>query len=477
MNTRWEAVIGLEVHAQLTTRAKIFSGSSTAFGAPPNTHIDPVCLGLPGVLPVLNREAVELALRLAVATGCTIRRRSRFARKHYFYPDLPKGYQISQYDEPLAEHGRVELRVGGAARTVRLTRIHLEEDAGKNVHQRGGASLVDFNRAGVPLVEIVSAPDLRSAEEAAEYMRALRQLVRWLGVCDGNLEEGSLRCDANVSLRPAGATALGVKVELKNLNSFKFVQQAIAYEIERQAAVLDEGGTVVQETRLWDSDRGLSLSMRSKEEAHDYRYFPEPDLPPLVVGEDWIARVTAALPELPAARRARFVAQYGLAEADAATLTAERDVADYYEAAARGADPRTVANWVVNDLARELRRAGVGIAAAPVAPARLAELCRLVDEGRLTGTIAKDVFQKMIASGRAAAAIVAAEGLSVVSDTGALEAACRAAVDGNPKQVEQYRGGRTKVFGFFVGEVMKATRGQADPRLVNEILHRLLDRA
>ncbi|HEY3356489.1 MAG TPA: Asp-tRNA(Asn)/Glu-tRNA(Gln) amidotransferase subunit GatB [Polyangia bacterium] len=472
---RYEAVIGLEVHAQLTTRSKIFSGSSTAFGAPPNSHVDPVCLGLPGVLPALNREVIELALRLAVATGGTIRRRSRFARKHYFYPDLPKGYQISQYDEPLAEGGRVEFRVGGEARTVRLTRIHLEEDAGKNVHQRGGAgSLVDLNRAGVPLVEIVSEPELRSAEEAAEYMRALRQLVRWLGICDGNMEEGSLRCDANVSLRPVGQTALGVKAELKNINSFKFVQAAIAYEIARQAAVLDEGAAVVQETRLWDADRGMSFSMRSKEEAHDYRYFPEPDLPPLVVGEDWIARVTAALPELPAARRARFVTQYGLADTDAHTLTAERDLADYFEAAAALADPRTVANWVVNELLREVRRGGGDLGAVPVPPAHLGELCRLLDAATITGKMAKDVLAQMVTTGAAPGAIVAAAGLSV-SDAGAVEAACRAAVDGNPRQALQYRGGKTKVFGFFVGEVMKATKGKADPQLVNEILHRLLE--
>jgi aspartyl-tRNA(Asn)/glutamyl-tRNA(Gln) amidotransferase subunit B len=472
--SRYEAVIGLEVHAQLLTRSKIFSGSSTEFGAPPNTHVDPVCLGLPGVLPVLNRAAVDCALRLALATGCAVRRRSRFARKHYFYPDLPKGYQISQYDEPLAEHGTVEFEVAGAPRRVRLTRIHLEEDAGKNLH-RGAVSLVDFNRAGVPLVEIVSEPDLRSAEEAAAYMRTLRELVRWLGICDGNLEEGSLRCDANVSLRPRGREALGVKTELKNINSFKFVRDAIAHEIARQQAVLDDGAAVTAETRLWDAERGRSQAMRSKEEAHDYRYFPEPDLPPLVVDEAWLEAVRAALPELPAARRARFVAAYGLAPADAALLTAERDLSDYFEAAARAhGDGRTVAHWVTNEVLREVRRSGAPIGALPVTPARLAELCDLVRAGTIAGPTAKEVFGHLLAGGGSAADVVRERGLQRVADPAALEAHCRAAVARSPKQVEQYRAGKTKVLGFFVGEVMKATKGQADPAVVNEILRRLL---
>jgi aspartyl-tRNA(Asn)/glutamyl-tRNA(Gln) amidotransferase subunit B len=472
---RWEAVIGLEVHAQLLTRSKIFSPASTEFGAPPNTHVDPVCLGLPGVLPVLNRQAVDFALRLALATGCTVRRRSRFARKHYFYPDLPKGYQISQYDEPVAEHGLVTVAAGGPPRPIRLRRIHLEEDAGKNLH-RGSVSLVDFNRAGVPLVEIVSEPDLRTADEAAELVRSLRQLVRWLGICDGNLEEGSLRCDANVSLRPAGATALGVKTELKNINSFRFVRDAIAHEIARQEALLEAGERVVPETRLWDADRGQSFSMRGKEEAHDYRYFPEPDLPPLVIDEAWLAAVAAALPELPAARRERFVADLGLAPADAATLTQERDLADYFEAAARAhGDGRAVANWVVNELLRELKRLGRPAAASPVAPADLAALCDLVRAGTITGKMAKEVFAQMVATGRPPRALVEEAGLGVVSDRAALEAACRAVVAGNPAQVAQFRAGKTKVLGFFVGQVMKATRGRAEPGAVNEILTRLLE--
>jgi aspartyl-tRNA(Asn)/glutamyl-tRNA(Gln) amidotransferase subunit B len=474
MSPQYEAVIGLEVHAQLLTRSKIFSGSSTEFGAPPNTHVDPVCLGLPGVLPVLSRAAVDCALRLALATGCAVRRRSRFARKQYFYPDLPKGYQISQYEEPLAEHGAVEFEVAGQPRRVRLTRIHLEEDAGKNLH-RGAVSLVDFNRAGVPLVEIVSEPDLRSADEAAAYMRTLRELVRWLGICDGNLEEGSLRCDANVSLRPVGSTALGTKTELKNINSFKFVRDAIAHEIARQQAVLEDGAAVVAETRLWDADRGRSQAMRSKEAAHDYRYFPEPDLPPLVVDEAWLEGIRRALPELPAVRRARFIADYGLAPADAALLTAERDLSDYFEAAARAhGDGRTVAHWVTNEVLREVRRTGAAITALPVTPPRLAELCDLVRAGAIAGPIAKDVFAAMLTDGRPAAQIVRAGGLGRIADVGALEAHCRAALAQAPKQVEQYRAGKTKVLGFFVGEVMKATRGQADPAVVNDILRRLL---
>ncbi|MBI5481549.1 MAG: Asp-tRNA(Asn)/Glu-tRNA(Gln) amidotransferase subunit GatB [Deltaproteobacteria bacterium] len=471
----YEAVIGLEVHAQLLTRSKIFSGSSTEFGAPPNTHVDPVCLGLPGVLPVLNRAAVDCALRLALATGCTVRRRTRFARKHYFYPDLPKGYQISQYEEPIAEHGAVDFEVGGQARRGRLRRIHLEEDAGKNVH-RGTTSLVDFNRAGVPLVEIVSEPDLRSADEAAGFMRTLRQLVRWLGICDGNLEEGSLRCDANVSLRPRGRAEYGVKTELKNINSFKFVRDAVAHEIARQEAVLRDGAAVVAETRLWDADRGRSAAMRSKEEAHDYRYFPEPDLPPLVIDEAWLAAAQGQLPDLPSARCARFVADYGLPPGDAATLTAERDLSDYFEAAACAhGDGRTVAHWVLGEVLRALKRTGAAATAAPVGPLQLAGLCDLVRDGTISGKIAKEVFAHMVTTGRGAGAVVAELGLARLSDPAALEAACRAAVAGNPRQVAQYRAGKTKVLGFFVGEVMKATRGQADPAVVNDILRRLLD--
>jgi aspartyl-tRNA(Asn)/glutamyl-tRNA(Gln) amidotransferase subunit B len=468
----WEPVIGLECHVQLATASKLFSASSTAFGGLPNSQTDPPVLGLPGALPVLNGHAVELAIRLGLAVGATIRPRSRFARKHYFYPDLPKGYQISQYDEPLCQGGGIE--VGG--RLIRLTRIHLEEDAGKNVHPTGaGHSLVDLNRAGVPLVEVVSEPDLRGAEEAADYMRALRQLVRWLGISDGNMEEGSLRCDANVSLRPVGATSYGTRTELKNINSFKFVQRAIEYEIGRQAALLDAGQRVVQETRLWDADRGSSHAMRSKEQAHDYRYFPDPDLPPVVTSAERIAAIGAELPELPAARRARFGVDFGLPEADARLLTEERALADYFEAAAGAADPRKVASWIQSELLRELHRDGRDIADCPIAPAELAALVRLIDDGTISGKIAKEVFAKMYATGDGAQAIVAREGLVQVTDRAAIEAACRAAISGNPKQVEQYRAGKAAMLGFFVGQVMKATGGKANPQLVNEILRQLLD--
>ena len=458
----WEAVIGLECHVQLQTRSKIFSGSSAAFGAPPNTEIDPVCLGLPGVLPVLNRWAVDYALRMAIATGCDIRRRSRFARKHYFYPDLPKGFQISQYDEPIAQRGAVEFLLGGEKRRVRLTRIHMEEDAGKNLHGQDG-SLCDYNRAGVPLIEVVSEPDIRSAEEAAEYLKALRQLVRYLGICDGNMEEGSLRCDANVSIRPRGEMTLGTKAELKNINSFKFVEEAIEFEIARQIRVLEGGQRVVQETRLWDSDKKQSHAMRSKEEAHDYRYFPEPDLPPLVIADEWIEKVTGELPELPLARRARLIAQ-GCSEYDAGVLTAERDVADFYDGVVNfGADPKKAAHWIMNE--PDARR---------VLAENLADLIKMIDAGTVSARTAKDVLAKMAASGDTPQAIVEREGLTQVSDTGAIEAACRAVVEKNPKQVEQYRAGKQQVMGFFVGQVMKQMQGKANPALVNEILRRLL---
>ena len=456
----WEVVIGLECHVQLSTESKLFSASSAAFGSSPNSHTDPPVLGLPGALPVLNQRAVELAIRLGLAVGSKIRHRSRFARKHYFYPDLPKGYQISQYDEPICE--------GGQIGSVRLTRIHLEEDAGKSLHASGNFSSVDLNRAGVPLVEVVSEPDLRSAAEAAEYMRSLRQLVRWLGISDGNMEEGSLRCDANVSLRPRGETKLGTKAELKNINSFRFVEKAIEYEVARQAQILDGGGKIVQETRLWDPDRGVSASMRSKEEAHDYRYFPDPDLPPLVVGEDWIARVRAELPELPAARRRRFVETLGLTEDDARVLTDERALADYFEEVVRlGAEPKRAANWIQSELLR------VGLS-EKIGPAALAELLALIADGTISGKIAKDVFAKMLAGGESPRAIVEREGLVQVSDVSAIEAAARQVIEANPKQAEQYRGGKQELIGFFVGRVMKATQGKANPALVNEILKRLL---
>jgi aspartyl-tRNA(Asn)/glutamyl-tRNA(Gln) amidotransferase subunit B len=471
--SRWEPVIGLECHVQLATASKIFSPSATDFGRPPNSLTDPVVLGLPGALPVLNRGVVELAMRLGLAVGSTIARRSRFARKHYFYPDLPKGYQISQYDEPICAGGAIEIAPG---RAIRLNRIHLEEDAGKNMHTGGAAtSLVDLNRAGVALVEVVSEPDLRSPEEAGAYMRALRQLVRWLGISDGDMEEGSLRCDANVSVRRAGETGYGTKAELKNINSFKFVEQAVEHEIARQIGLLESGGRVVQETRLWNSDQRTSYSMRSKEEANDYRYFPDPDLPPLVVGEDWIARVQGSLPELPAARRARFQREHGLSETDARVLTEERPLAEWFEAAARAhGDGKKVANWVQSELMRELNREGIAITECKVTPAALAALITLIDDGTISGKIAKDVLGKMVATGDAPGVIVEREGLVQVSDTGAIEAAAREAIAANAKQAEAYRGGKTQLLGFFVGQVMKATGGKANPALVNDILKKLL---
>jgi aspartyl-tRNA(Asn)/glutamyl-tRNA(Gln) amidotransferase subunit B len=472
----YEIVIGLEVHVQLATRSKIFSWSSAAFGAEPNTHTDPVCLGLPGTLPVLNRAAVESAVRLGLASGCHIRARCRFSRKHYFYPDLPKGFQISQYDEPICEGGAVVFRVRGETRRVRLVRIHLEEDAGKNIHAATGVSLVDYNRAGVPLCEIVSEPDIRSAEEAAEYVRAVRALVRYLGVGDGNMEEGSLRCDANVSLRLRGATAFGTKTEIKNMNSFKNVRDAVEHEVKRQAALLDRGERVVQETRLWDPARGVTQAMRSKEQAHDYRYFPEPDLPPVSVDEASLGALRAALPELPEDRYARYLGPSGLSAQDASVLVAEQEVAAYFDATvAAGAPPKRAANWVINEvLARVGDPRHLGGPDVPIVPAALAELVALIEAGTLSGKLGKEIFARMWTERRRASDIVQAEGLSQVSDSGALEEACRRAVASHPEEVTRFRAGNAKLMGFFVGEVMKETGGKANPKAVNEILRRLL---
>ncbi|MEJ5358654.1 MAG: Asp-tRNA(Asn)/Glu-tRNA(Gln) amidotransferase subunit GatB [Desulfobacterales bacterium] len=472
----FEPVIGLEVHAQLKTKTKIFCPCSTAFGAAPNTQVCPVCLGLPGVLPVLNRAVVEYALRLALSLSCEIARESRFARKNYFYPDLPKGYQISQYELPVAEHGRLEIGTGDGVKTVRIRRIHMEEDAGKLVHDpRLGRSRVDFNRAGVPLVEIVSEPDLDSAAAAGAYLRALRALVRWLEICDGNLEEGSFRCDANVSLKPPGSPVLGTRTELKNLNSFRFVERAIEREIERQREVLLEGGAVVQETRLYDPDRDRTVSMRGKEEAHDYRYFPDPDLPPLSIEEAWIEAVRRGLPELPDARRRRFVETLGLSPYDAGVLTSERSLADYFEAAlSRFPQAKTVANWVMGPLLALLNERGLEAAAAPVAPDALARLLHLVEEGTISAKSAKEVFSEMAASGAAPEAIVAARGLSQISGEAELEKIAREVLARHPAEVASYRSGKKKLIGFFVGEVMRETRGRANPKTVNALLERLL---
>jgi aspartyl-tRNA(Asn)/glutamyl-tRNA(Gln) amidotransferase subunit B len=475
---KWEPVIGLETHVQLLTRSKIFSGASAAFGAGANEHTDPVSLAMPGTLPVLNRAVLEMAIRFGLAVGGKIRPRCRFARKHYFYPDLPKGFQISQYDEPIVDGGAITFRLGGERRQVRLTRIHLEEDAGKNQHAASGKSFVDYNRAGVPLCEVVSEPDVRSAEEASEYLRAVRTLVRYLGISDGNMEEGSLRCDANVSVRLRGESKLGTKAELKNINSFKNVKDAVEHEIKRQIQALERGERIVQETRLWDATRGMSASMRSKEQAHDYRYFPEPDLPPVAVSEADLARAKASLPELPEDRFARYTTVVGLSAQDAGVLVSEKEIADYYDAAAAaaggGALGKKVANWVINEVLARATDVHTLAAEVPVPAAGLAELVGLIEKGTLSGKQAKEVFAKMWQDRRSAGDIVAAEGLSQVSDQGAIEAACKKVVEAHPAEVARYRGGDAKLIGFFVGQVMKETGGKANPKSANELLRKLL---
>jgi aspartyl-tRNA(Asn)/glutamyl-tRNA(Gln) amidotransferase subunit B len=471
----YEAVIGLEVHAHLQTASKMFCGCSTAFGAPPNTHVCPVCLGFPGALPVLNGAAVEFAVRAGLALGCRINEVSIFARKNYFYPDLPKGYQISQYELPLASEGALEYAVQSTERRVGITRVHLEEDAGKSLHEgftdSARKTYVDYNRSGVPLIEIVTEPDLRSAAEAAEFFTRLRAILVWLGVNDGNMEEGSLRCDANVSVRPVGTEALGTKAEVKNLNSFRFLQKALEYEIDRQIDLLEEGGRVRQETRLFDAAAGITVSMRSKEAAHDYRYFPEPDLPPVVVNAERVDAVRRAMPELPDARRRRFVEQLALPEQDARQLTLSLTTADYFEQAVEaGGRPKMVSNWMMGELARALNESGKDLAASPVSPTRLAGLLQLIDRGTISGAMAKGVFETMFASGREAAGIVEAEGLTQIDDESHIRDQITAVLTGNSDAVGQYRGGKASAFGFLVGQVMKATAGKANPKRVNELL-------
>ncbi len=472
----YEAVIGLEVHAQLLTASKIFCGCATAFGAPANTQTCPVCLGMPGSLPVLNRQAVEFALKMALATHCRIPAESVFARKNYFYPDLPKGYQISQYELPLAEHGFLEIRVNGVLRRIGITRIHLEEDAGKLIHSElRPVSFVDFNRTGVPLIEIVSEPDLRAPEEAVEYLKALRNILLYLEICDGNMEEGSLRCDANISLRPLGASEFGTKTELKNMNSFRFVRMALEYEIKRQRALLSAGREILQETRLWDPSQGQTLSMRGKEEAHDYRYFPDPDLVPVRIDPEWLAALQQSLPELPAARQQRFQDQYGLPEYDAEVLTGEKALADYFEACvAEFPQPKKVSNWIMAELLRELKKEEAGIAACRVSPGALGRLLALVEQGTLSGKLAKTVFEEMAATGKDPEAIVKEKGLVQISDAEALVPVAQEILAAHPKEVADYRAGKTKVLGFFVGQLMRRTKGQANPQLANEIFRRLL---
>jgi aspartyl-tRNA(Asn)/glutamyl-tRNA(Gln) amidotransferase subunit B len=475
---KWEAVIGLETHTQLSTASKIFSGASTAFGAAPNTHASAVDIALPGVLPVLNRGAVERAIRFGLAVGGTINTRSVFARKNYFYPDLPKGYQISQYEIPVVAGGFVPIvsPTRGALR-VRLTRAHLEEDAGKSLHEDfHGMTGLDLNRAGTPLLEIVSEPDLRSSDEAVAYAKTLHGLVRWIGICDGNMQEGSFRCDANVSVRAAGSDQLGTRCEIKNLNSFRFMQEAIEYEVHRQIELIEGGGSVVQETRLYDPDRHETRSMRSKEDAQDYRYFPDPDLPPLVIAEDWISRVRAQMPELPEAMKTRFMRDYALPAADAATLTADHDLADYFEIAAKGSggEAKIVANWVLGEVSAALNKAEIEIAQSPVSAPQLAGLLKRIADGTISGKIAKDVFDAMWAGEGDPDAIIAAKGLRQISDEGAIERIVDDAIAASPGIVAEYKAGREKAFNSLVGKVMAASKGKANPAQVNAILKRKL---
>ena len=477
---KYEPVIGLEVHAQLLTESKIFCGCSTKFGQEPNQNTCPVCAGFPGVLPVLNRRVVEFAIKAGLATHCEIARSSILARKNYFYPDLPKGYQISQYELPVCIGGYIDVDIDGTQKRVRLTRIHMEEDAGKNIHDaHGDASLVDLNRAGVPLLEIVSEPDMRTAAEAGAYLRTLRQILQYLEVCDGNMEEGSFRCDANVSIRPAGSEILGTKIEIKNLNSFRAVERAIKFEIDRQIDTLSDGGTLTQQTRLWDENREETRSMRSKESAHDYRYFPDPDLLPLIIDDTWTDEVRVTLPELPATRKQRFAAEYTLPAYDAELLTARKDIADYFEAAVKvHANPKALSNWIVGDLFRVLKERKLDdqlyILQWPVVPAHLAQLVQMIDHGKITGKIAKTVFEAMLDSNKPPQQIVGETGLEQVSDTGSIETTIDQVLASNPKQLAQYQSGNEKVFGYFVGQIMKATQGRANPQMVNEILREKL---
>jgi len=477
---KYQVVIGLEVHTQLTTNTKIFCGCSTRFGATPNSQTCPVCLGFPGALPVLNRTVVEYAIRAGLATDCSITKRSVFARKNYFYPDLPKGYQISQFDLPICLDGHLDIDMDGERRRIGITRIHMEEDAGKLVHADlpGGNddSCVDLNRACTPLLEVVSEPDMRSPDEAIAYLKKLHQIVVYLGICDGNLEEGSFRCDANVSLMPVGSTVLGTRAELKNINSFRFIKQAIEYEMERQAEILDEGGRVVQETRLFDPSTGTTRSMRGKEEAHDYRYFPDPDLVPVIVDDAWIEQVRKSLPELPEAKRTRFASELGLTEYDAEVLAASRELAAYFEATvALFPQPKTVSNWVMGEVTRVLNESGLGIADSPVTPALLADLLKLIEAGTISVKIAKTVFEEMYRTGKEPGVIVAEKGLVQVSDTGAIEAIIDAVLEQEAGQLAEYRSGKDKLFGFFVGQVMRASKGKANPALVNELLLKKLN--
>jgi aspartyl-tRNA(Asn)/glutamyl-tRNA(Gln) amidotransferase subunit B len=474
----WETVIGLEIHAQLATKSKIFSAAATAYGAEPNTQACAVDLGLPGVLPVLNREAVRMAVKFGLATGSTVAPRSVFARKNYFYPDLPKGYQISQYELPIVQHGRMDIELeDGSTKTVGVTRAHLEEDAGKSLHEDfHGQTGIDLNRAGTPLLEIVSEPDMRSAKEAVAYMKKLHSLVRYLEICDGNMQEGSFRCDANVSVRQKGQTEFGTRAEIKNLNSFRYVEKAINYEVERQIDLIENGGRVVQETRLYDANKDETRSMRAKEEANDYRYFPDPDLLPVEIEPAFVEQVRATLPELPDAKKARFVAEYGLGAYDAGVLTATRELADYFETVVKsvGGEPKQCANWVMGDLSGFLNKEGKEITESPVSAPMLAGMIRRILDNTISGKIAKDVFEAMWNGEGDADTVIEKKGLKQITDTGAIESAIKEIMANNPKQVEGYRAGQEKLLGFFVGQVMKAMGGKANPAQLNELLKKML---
>ena len=473
----YEPVIGLEVHAQLLTKSKIFCACSTVFGAEPNTHTCAICMGMPGVLPVLNRKVVEYAMKMAVATNCRINESCTFARKNYFYPDLPKGYQISQYAQPLAEHGYVDIEEDGAKKRIGITRIHMEEDAGKMIHDEHlPSSYVDLNRTGVPLIEIVSEPDMRNAEEASAYLRRLHEILVYLEICDGNMEEGSFRCDANVSIRPKGETTFGIRTELKNMNSFRNVQRALEYEIKRQQYILDSGQAVIQETRLWDYAQGITLSMRGKEEAHDYRYFPDPDLVPIVTDEAWIEKIRTSLPELPLEKRERFMRDYQLPSYDAGVLTSSRVLADYFEAVARlSGKPKAASNWVMGDILRFLNEEKRDIKGCPIVPESLAEMIQLIEDGTISGKMAKEIIEEMYKTGKPPKTIIEEKGMVQITDEVALAKTIAEILAANTAQVEQYRGGKEKLFGYFVGQVMKATQGKANPQLINELLKKMLE--
>ncbi len=475
---QYETVIGLEIHAQLLTKSKIFCGCSTKFGEKPNSQVCPVCLGMPGVLPVLNKKAIDFAIKTALATNCTVNEHSVFARKNYFYPDLPKNYQISQYELPLSVKGYIEVVLDGNIKKIGITRIHMEEDAGKNIHEGiNDASHVDLNRTGVPLMEIVSEPDMRTPEEAVAYLKKLRDILRYLDVCDGNMEEGSFRCDANVSIRPLGQKEFGTKAELKNMNSFKFVQKALEYEIDRQREALEDGKKIIQETRLWDSNKGVTISMRSKEEAHDYRYFPEPDLVPLIVDKKWLEDIHSELPELPDAKRERFVKDYSLPEYDAEFLTSSIAMADYFEGCVKlHNQPKIVSNWIMGDLARLLNEDNLDIKDSPITPKKLTDMLKLMDKGIISGKIAKVVFEEMFKTGNDPDAIVQEKGLVQVTDESEIEKVIDEVIKANPGQLADYKAGKDKLFGFFVGQVMKESKGKANPAKVNELLKKKLSK-